>query len=625
MRWPARALDDGQRVLDHVEVAQAEEVHLQQPDLLDGLHRVLGDGAEDLRAVLPHAGVGELERDDVRQRAVGDDDGGGVDARVADDPLEALGDVDDLLGRRVLRHLGGELGARLEALLEARRAAHDRVGDELGEAVADAVVVAEDAGGVARGGAREHAAEGDDLGDALVAVLLRHVADHALAAADGEVDVDVRHRHALGVEEALEQQVVAERVDVRDLERVGDDAAGRRATARADRDAVGLRVGDEVVDDQEVGVEAHVADDLELHVGALLGLRRDRVAVALAEPLLHELAEVGLLGEAVRAVEARDQLLLERDRRVAALGDLERGGDRLRHVGERLRHLLRALQIELVGLEAHLRLGERRLRLHAQQGGVVVVVLLAEVVDVGGGDERAADLLGDLRDLLVDLLLLGDAVALDLEVDVLGAEDLDELVDVLAGLLRAALDDAPGAAARQAAGERDHAVGVALEQLEVDARLAAVQALGEAAAGELGEVAEALVAGGQEREVVALDLALADGAVVHEVGLEAEDRLDVVLLAGLVELDAAVHHAVVREAERGLPERRRAGGEAVDVRGAVEQRILGVNVQVRAGVGAHGVAQLRRSLGRLGRAARGVAAPCGKRLVRTPGRGRSTP
>ena len=38
----ARALDDVDRVLDHVEVAEAEEVHLQQPDLLDRAHRVLG-------------------------------------------------------------------------------------------------------------------------------------------------------------------------------------------------------------------------------------------------------------------------------------------------------------------------------------------------------------------------------------------------------------------------------------------------------------------------------------------------------------------------------------------------------------------------------------------------------
>ena len=59
------------------------------------------------------------------------------------------------------------------------------------------------------------------------------------------------------------------------------------------------------------------------------------------------------------------------------------------------------------------------------------------------------------------------------------------------------------------------------EQLEVHARLAAVQALEEALAGERREVLEALVGRGEQRQVVALDLAIAHRAVVDEVGLEA--------------------------------------------------------------------------------------------------------
>ena len=105
---PARALDDLDRVLDHVEVAQAEEVHLQQADLLDRPHRVLGDDlvlALGLAVPVPFAGagatiLGELQRDDLVQRAVGDHHRRGVDRVVADDPLEALGDVDDPARRR---------------------------------------------------------------------------------------------------------------------------------------------------------------------------------------------------------------------------------------------------------------------------------------------------------------------------------------------------------------------------------------------------------------------------------------------------------------------------------------------------------------------------------------------
>ena len=56
-----------------------------------------------------------------------------------------------------------------------------------------------------------------------------------------EVDVDVGRALAAPVEESLEEQVVAQRVDARDVQQVGDDAVGRRAAPRAtDRSTVGL-------------------------------------------------------------------------------------------------------------------------------------------------------------------------------------------------------------------------------------------------------------------------------------------------------------------------------------------------------------------------------------------------
>ena len=51
-------------------------------------------------------------------------------------------------------------------------------------------------------------AVGDDLRDALVAVLLGDVLDDLAAATVVEVDVEVGHRDAVGVEEPLEDQAV---------------------------------------------------------------------------------------------------------------------------------------------------------------------------------------------------------------------------------------------------------------------------------------------------------------------------------------------------------------------------------------------------------------------------------
>ena len=257
--------DQLDRLVDHIEVAQAEEVHLQQAERLDVPHPELGD---DFLVV-----AFLLQRDDVGQRPVGDHDSGRVDRVLPDEALERLREVDDLPHDRVGVVGLLQLGSRLEALVEVDlRAFRDHFRDLVDGAVGDL----EHATGVADGGAGHHRPEGDDLGDAVAPVLLRDVVDDAVAPCDGEVDVHVRHRLAARIEEALEEQVVADRVDVGDLEAVGGERARRRAAARPDRDPVPPGEGDEVPDDQEVVGEAHLLDRLELEAEALLQLRRTR-------------------------------------------------------------------------------------------------------------------------------------------------------------------------------------------------------------------------------------------------------------------------------------------------------------------------------------------------------------
>src|SRR6185437_16756414 len=118
--------------------------------------------------------------------------------------------------------------------------------------------------GVADGCAGGHRPEGDDLRDPVAPVFLARVVDDALAALDGEVEVHVRHRLAPGVEHALEQEPVHDRVNVGDLEAVRDEAAGGRAAPGPDADSVPPGEGDQVGDDQEVVREAHLLDGLQL-------------------------------------------------------------------------------------------------------------------------------------------------------------------------------------------------------------------------------------------------------------------------------------------------------------------------------------------------------------------------
>jgi len=64
-----------------------------------------------------------------------------------------------------------------------------------------------------------------------------------------EVDVDVGHGDAIGVQEALEQQSVLQRIQFGDAQGVGDHRARGRSTTRTHADAVLLGVAHEVGDD----------------------------------------------------------------------------------------------------------------------------------------------------------------------------------------------------------------------------------------------------------------------------------------------------------------------------------------------------------------------------------------
>ena len=404
------------RLVDHVEVAQAEEVHLEQPERLDVLHRKLRD--DFLVAALL------LQWDDVDQRLGADHDACGVNRVGTRQPFERQREVDDLLRDGVVVDCLAQLAARPERVGEQLAGAF---GDQLRDLVDDAVGHFEHAARVADGGARGHRRERDDLRDAVGAVLLAHVVDDALAAFDGEVDVDVGHRLAARVQEPLEHQLVADRVDVGNRKRVGDERAGRGAAAGADRDAVLLGEADEVPDDQKVVGEAHLLDRLQLVAEALLELGRDR-PVALLQAffaLLDEVVErVAVLGN----VEARQVDPAELDLDVAALGDLEGAAHRVVVAGEVERHLGGRLEVEVVGLELPV-VGvlERVAGLNAEERLVCARVGVAQVVDVAGRDGREAGLLRELRELGQDARLHVEVRVLQLDVDVVLAERLSRV------------------------------------------------------------------------------------------------------------------------------------------------------------------------------------------------------
>ncbi len=478
------------------QVRQAEEVELEEPQGLDGVHLVLAH--EPVR-------VGRLLKGhQLGQRLAADDDAGRVGRGVPCDALEVASEVGDPPDRRVAIDESAELGRHRDRLVEADP---ELVRDRLRDPVDLAVAVAEHATHVANGRAREHRAERDDLGDVVLAVLAADVGDDLFTPAVLEVHVDIGHRHAVGVEEPLERELVEDRVDRRDAERVRHDRArGAAAARRLDPLLAGER--DEVGDDQEVAGVAHRQDDPELVVEACLELRRDRPVPAF-EAALALLAEPRFGRMAIGHREMRDPQLAERQGQVGHLGDPAGVQDRVWLIGEERRHLGRRLDVEVVRVEAH---PVRRVEVvagpDAQQDVVGLGLVLADVMEVVGHDERQPGLGREPQQLLVEPPLVGHPVILELEVEAVLAEDVAVLAGEPAGQLPVLdlerLWDLAGQARRQP----DQAFAVTGQMLAIDPRLVVV-------AVDVGighEPAQVAVAGevlGEEDQVEGLRIGLA--------------------------------------------------------------------------------------------------------------------
>ena len=212
-----RALQDRQR-------GQAQEVELHQPRLLDVFHRVLRDqhvGSSDRgRAAPARSAAGRRSprrrhacwRGGTGPRAAARFPAGGAPPRRR--RASACSRGSPSIACCSVTGLAGLFGISSATRLTCPNGRPSTRPD------------------VAHRRARLQLAEGDDLRHPVGAVFAPHVGDHLVAPVLAEIDVEIRHRHALGIEEPLEQQAEAQRVEIGDGQRPGRHRAGTRAAAR---------------------------------------------------------------------------------------------------------------------------------------------------------------------------------------------------------------------------------------------------------------------------------------------------------------------------------------------------------------------------------------------------------
>ncbi len=323
----------------------------------------------------------------------------GVLAGVAGQAFQLHGHVDE--GGDLLVLVVGAL--EVLALGQGLLQGHAQLeGDQLGDAVHEAVGVTQDPAHIAHHGLRGHGAEGDDLGDRVAPIAPGDIVDDQVTLLHAEVDIEVGHGDPLGVEEALEQQLVFDGVEIGDLEGIGDQGPGTGAAPWPHRDGIVLGPLDEVGDDQEVAGEAHLDDDVQLDGQPLVidfaplaevrGLRVEDAHQALLQPLARLGDEECVRGHALGDGEVRQAGLPQGQLQVAAPGDLDAVLQRLGDVREQLHHLLGAAQVLLLAVAVRAtRIVQGAALADADSGLVGLIVLRAQEAHVVGGHHRDAE------------------------------------------------------------------------------------------------------------------------------------------------------------------------------------------------------------------------------------------
>ncbi len=563
---PPRAFQDRQR-------RQAEEVELHQPGLLDMLHRVLGD--QEFRARIA------IQRHQLDQRPVADHHPGGVGGGVAIQTLDLQRDLQHPAHRLVV------VAQLLQPRLGLDRFGQgDRLGrvvrDQLGDLVHLAERQAEHPADVAHRGARLQLAEGDDLRDPVGAVFLAHVVDHPVAPLLAEVDVEIGHRHALGVQEPLEQQIEAHRVEIGDRQRPGGERPGARPAPRPHRDAVRLRPLDEIGDDQEIPGEAHPPDHAELvlqpfrvpRAGGGVGAHR-------IEPADQALGRHGADGFLLALPGAH--LRAARQQRLAALGhhraaprDRERVVAGIRQVGEQHPHVGGGLEPALRADLAALGVGQLAAFGDAQQRLVRLVHRRAGEIAVVGGHERQPGGVGQRDQPGFHRPARRVAMAVQLDRDPVG-ERLGQRGEQPLRLRFLAFGEQAGERPAGAAGQQDQPLGMGGEGGERDLRLQPRLGLQEAARGQGLQIGEPGRGLRQQHQRVGRQ---ARGLRTGERDLAADDRLDPLGGAGLAELQRAEQVGGVGDGDRGHPRLARERRDLVGLDGALAERIGGMDAEM---------------------------------------------
>ena len=492
--------------------------------------------------------------------------------------LQFKRNINQALDARIVLIPGFQLGAQRQRLFQRHAQIH---GHLLGDLIGLGIGIAQHAAHIADHAARGHGAKGNDLAHMILPVLVRHIVDHFLTALIAEVHVDIGHADALGIEEALKRQVIPDGIQLGDIQAIGHDAGRAAAASGAHHDARVLGELDEIPHDQKVIHIPHLGDHADFVFQALA--RHGIVCrIALGKALLHQLAQQGIAGFALGHREVRQMDGIKIKRHVAAHGDIVRALHRVRMAGEQRQHFIFAFHIQLIGIHAHAVLVIQRFaRLDAHEHLLRFGVLAAHIVAVVGDHQGNAGALTHIDDARQQALFLRDAMIHDFDIKMIGAKQRSHLAGILFSLGDAAVQQELWQIARQARRQADQPLAVLAQQFIIDTRLI-VKTARKGLAAQIHQVLVARIVLAQQNQVaifaVGVHLFIHIGAQVH---FAPDHRMHARILAGGVKIHHAIEHAMVGDGAGVHAQLLNQRGQLFDAARAVQQAVLGMQMQMR--------------------------------------------
>ena len=267
--------------------------------------------------------------------------------------------------------------------------------------------------------------------------------------------------------------------------------------------------------------------------------------------------------------------------------------ERFGNVLETRIHFVRALQIEVRAVVKR-RVLNRGVGADGDQNLVHFLVLRAQIMRVVGDDERNAGFVMNRDQLFVDFVLAVKIVIHHLEEEVFRPENLAVFLSACDRFLKLIARDQLRNLAAQTGASANNAFRILRDQFVVDARTI-VKTVEMSARRQLDQVFVALKIFRPQREMMRVFLLVQMRVFVgvftrRDVGFHADYGLNAFGFARFVKVNRAIHHAVIGDREGGHIHFRSAFRQVFNAIGAVEQRVLGVNVKVTetAGTFAHG-------------------------------------